>query len=91
MFVPVLGPGFGTQYALWFIPALLLLWPVAGRSERILLVAAHVVASIDYIVEYSLIRSQAGLFADDLSDGRSGYRRWAERPSCGCRCSWCWP
>ena len=68
MFVPVLGPGFGPQYVLWFLPAAVLLWVYAGRLERSVLLVAWAVLIVDLMIEYALIRSHGGVFADDFPE-----------------------
>jgi hypothetical protein len=55
--VPALGPGYGPQYAYWYIPALLASYPLFDRGWRAILLAFYAVAAATYIVEYALLRA----------------------------------
>jgi hypothetical protein len=55
MVVVVLGPGYGPQYAYWFLPALVATYVLLDRLWRQLLVGAYVVAALTYAIEYALV------------------------------------
>ena len=55
MAVVALGPGYGPQYAYWFLPALVATYVLLDGRWRQLLVVAYVVAATTYAVEYALV------------------------------------
>src|SRR5205085_10629743 len=52
-----LGPGYGPQYAWWYIPALLAGYPLLDDGWRRILTAFYVIAAATYVVEYAFVRA----------------------------------
>ena len=74
MAVVIFGPGYGPQYAFWYLPLLVASWAFwHGRWRAALLVLA-VVGAVTYVVEYGLFQSHGMLF---LRMGLAG--PWVER------------
>jgi hypothetical protein len=65
--IPALGPGYGPQYAYWYIPPLLATYPLFDGAWRRILVAFYAVAAATYVVEYAFIRA-LGRFVIAFSD-----------------------
>ena len=55
MLVVAFGPGYGPQYAYWFIPALVATYVLLDDAWRLLLRIGYVVAGVTYMVEYGFI------------------------------------
>lgn len=55
MAVVALGPGYGPQYAYWFLPALVATYVLLDRTWRRLVLVAYVVGALTYAVEYALV------------------------------------
>ena len=55
MLVVAFGPGYGPQYAYWFIPALVATYVLLDDAWRWLLRIAYLVAGLTYIFEYGFI------------------------------------
>jgi hypothetical protein len=53
--IPVLGPGYATQYIYWFMPLLVATFAFYDRPWRIVLSVFAVVAASTYIVEYAFL------------------------------------
>jgi hypothetical protein len=60
LLVPVLGPGYGPQYAWWWIPVLVVAYALEGRWLRIPLLALFVIAAVTYVVDYALVPTLGG-------------------------------
>jgi hypothetical protein len=56
MFIPALGPGFGTQYVTWSLPLLVLIQGAFGPRFRALVIAFQVVVVLTYVPIYALSR-----------------------------------
>ena len=55
MLVVAFGPGYGPQYAYWFMPALVATYVLLDDAWRRLLRIGYVVAGLTYLVEYGFI------------------------------------
>jgi hypothetical protein len=55
MAVVAFGPGYGPQYAYWFLPALVATYVLFDAGWRKLLLAAYAVAAVTYVVEYAFV------------------------------------
>ena len=55
MLVVAFGPGYGPQYAYWFLPALVATYVLLDDAWRRLLRIAYLVAGLTYIFEYGFI------------------------------------
>ena len=55
MAVIALGPGYGAQYAYWFLPALVATYVLLDPGWRTLLLVAYAIAAVTYTVEYALV------------------------------------
>jgi len=55
MVVVAFGPGYGPQYAYWFLPALVATYVLLDDWWRRLLQVAWVVAALTYVVEYAVV------------------------------------
>ncbi|MDX6466312.1 MAG: hypothetical protein QOI27_1352 [Gaiellaceae bacterium] len=55
--VPALGPGYGPQYAYWYLPPLVASYLLLDDAWRRILVACYAVAAVTYVVEYALLRA----------------------------------
>ena len=53
--VVAFGPGYGPQYAYWFLPALVATYVLLDDAWRRLLVVAYVVAGVTYAIEYAFV------------------------------------
>jgi hypothetical protein len=53
--IPALGPGYGPQYAYWYIPPLLATYLLLDDGWRRVLLAFYAVAAVTYVVEYALL------------------------------------
>lgn len=58
--IPTLGPGFGPQYAFWFIPPLAVSYLSGSTRWKVTLVVAYVVSAATYIVLYGFARDLGG-------------------------------
>ena len=55
MVVVAFGPGYGAQYAYWFIPALIATYVLLDDAWRRLLRIGYVIAGVTYAVEYAFV------------------------------------
>ena len=55
MIVVAFGPGYGPQYAYWFLPALVATYVLLDDGWRRLLRVAWVVGAVTYVVEYAVV------------------------------------
>jgi hypothetical protein len=55
MIVVAFGPGYGPQYAYWFLPALVATYVLLDDSWRRLLRVAWLIAALTYVVEYAVV------------------------------------
>jgi hypothetical protein len=55
MIVVAFGPGYGPQYAYWFLPSLVATYVLLDDSWRRLLRVAWLVAALTYVVEYAIV------------------------------------
>ncbi|HET8811147.1 MAG TPA: hypothetical protein VFM67_00980, partial [Gaiella sp.] len=55
MAVVAFGPGYGPQYAYWFLPALVATYVLLDDSWRWLLRVAWLVAALTYVLEYATV------------------------------------
>jgi hypothetical protein len=55
MFIVAFGPGYGTQYAYWLLPALVATYVLLDDAWRRLLLVGYVVAGVTYMLEYGFI------------------------------------
>jgi len=55
MVVVAFGPGYGPQYAYWFLPALVATYVLLDDRWRRLLLAAYAVAALTYVFEYAFV------------------------------------
>ncbi|MDX6569855.1 MAG: hypothetical protein QOH15_2433 [Gaiellales bacterium] len=55
--VPALGPGYGPQYAYWYLPPLLAGYLLLDEGWRRILLVVYAVAAATYVVEYALLRA----------------------------------
>jgi hypothetical protein len=53
--IPALGPGYGPQYAYWYIPPLLATYPLLDDAWRKLLMGFYVIAAATYVIEYAFV------------------------------------
>lgn len=72
MLVVAFGPGYGSHYAYWFVPALVATYVLLDDRWRRLLRAAFVVAGLTYAVEYAFV-----LFLGEYATAISGRSDWA--------------
>jgi hypothetical protein len=61
--VPVLGPGYASQYAYWWLPFLVATFPLFDRGWRTVLLCFYAICAAEYIAEYALFSSH-GAFLD---------------------------
>jgi hypothetical protein len=59
------GPGYGPQYAYWFLPALVATYVLLDDGWRHLLLLAFVVSSVTYAVDYAFV-PWLGAYADAI-------------------------
>jgi hypothetical protein len=78
--IPALGPGYGPQYAYWYIPALIATYPLLDSAWRRALFTFYVVAAATYVVEYALVRA-LGRFLVAFFDGSSFLQELSTRLS----------
>jgi hypothetical protein len=78
--IPALGPGYGPQYAYWYIPPLLATYPLLDDGWRRILLAFYAVAAATYVVEYAFLRA-LGRFLVAFFDGSSFLRKVSDRLS----------
>lgn len=55
MIVVAFGPGYGPQYAYWFLPALVATYVLLDEAWRRLLRVAWLVAALTYVIEYAVV------------------------------------
>ena len=55
MTIVALGPGYGPQYAYWFLPALVATYVLLDAAWRWLLLGTYAIAAITYAVEYAFV------------------------------------
>ena len=65
--VVAFGPGYGPQYAYWFIPALVATYVLLDDGWRRLLLVGYVVAGVTYAIEYAFV-PWLGAWANELTD-----------------------
>lgn len=53
--IPILGPGYATQYPWWWIPSLVIAFALAGRAFRIATGVLYVVGSCTYALLYGFV------------------------------------
>lgn len=53
--VPALGPGYGPQYAYWYIPPLLASYLLLDDRWRRILLGFYAVAAVTYVIEYAFL------------------------------------
>ncbi|MCM2315692.1 MAG: glycosyltransferase family 39 protein [Thermoanaerobaculia bacterium] len=58
--IPTLGPGFGPQYAFWFIPPLAVSYLSGSTRWKVALVVAYAVSAATYVVLYGFARDLGG-------------------------------
>jgi hypothetical protein len=80
MVIPALGPGYGPQYAYWYIPALLATYPLLDDAWRRMLLAFYAIAAVTYVVEYALLIA-LGRFLVAFFDGSALLERVSVRLS----------
>jgi len=68
MAVVAFGPGYGPQYAYWFVPALVATYVLLDDAWRRLLRIGYVVAGLTYAVEYAFV-PWLGSYANALAGG----------------------
>lgn len=66
MAVVALGPGYGPQYAYWFLPALIATYVLLDDRWRRLLLVGYAVAALTYAVEYAFV-PWLGAYASEIS------------------------
>jgi hypothetical protein len=55
MVIPVFGPGYGPQYAYWYLPALVGTYVLLDDGWRRLLLVAYVIAAATYVFDYAFV------------------------------------
>jgi hypothetical protein len=60
------GPGYGSQYAYWFLPALVATYVLLDDGWRRLLLGGYVVAAVTYVVEYAFV-PWLGSYASEIA------------------------
>ena len=55
MAIVALGPGYGPQYAYWFLPALVATYVLLDAGWRKLLLGGYAIAAVTYAVEYAFV------------------------------------
>lgn len=78
--IPALGPGYGPQYAYWYIPPLLATYVLLDEGWRKVLGAFYAVAAATYVVEYAFVGA-LGSFVVAFFDESSFVRRVSDRLS----------
>jgi hypothetical protein len=78
--IPALGPGYGPQYAYWYIPPLLATYPLLDDAWRRILMGFYAVAAATYVVEYAFLRA-LGRFLVAFFDESSFLRKVSDRLS----------
>jgi hypothetical protein len=78
--IVALGPGYGPQYAYWYIPALLATYPLFDPAWQRVLVGFYCIAAVTYVVEYAFLRA-LGQFLLAFIDGSSFLHRVGGRLS----------
>jgi hypothetical protein len=64
--VVAFGPGYGPQYAYWFMPALVATYVLLDDAWRRLLLIGWVVAGLTYAVEYAFV-PWLGWYANEIA------------------------
>lgn len=54
--IPLLGPGYATQYFYWFLPFLVISYGACGGLWRKLLIGFAIISAITFIIDYGLDR-----------------------------------
>jgi hypothetical protein len=70
MAVVALGPGYGPQYAYWFLPALVASYVLLDDGWRRLLLVGYAVAAVTYVVEYAFV-PWLGSYASEIAPDAS--------------------
>ena len=65
MVVVAFGPGYGPQYAYWFLPALVATYVLLDDGWRRLLLVGYVVAGLTYAVDYAFVAGLGAYAAGD--------------------------
>jgi hypothetical protein len=66
MTIVAFGPGYGPQYAYWFLPALVATYVLLDDGWRRLLLAGYVVAAVTYSLEYAFV-PWLGSYASEIA------------------------
>jgi hypothetical protein len=69
--VPALGPGYGPQYAYWYVPPLLASYLLLDGAWRRILAVFYVVAAATYVLEYALLRALGRFLVAFFADSSS--------------------
>jgi hypothetical protein len=78
--IPALGPGYGPQYAYWYIPPLLASYLLLDDGWRRILIGFYAVAAVTYVLEYALLIA-LGRFLVAFFDESSRLARLSDRLS----------
>ena len=70
MVVVAFGPGYGSQYAYWFLPALVATYVLLDDGWRRLLLVGYAVAVLTYAVEYAFV-PWLGSYASEIAPDAS--------------------
>jgi hypothetical protein len=76
MGIPVLGPGFATQYLYWYLPFLIASYAFFEGKWRVTLAAFALIAVITYVVEYAILSSDGCYFLNILVARRVDPHPW---------------
>jgi hypothetical protein len=66
--IPTIGPGYGPQYAYWWMPVLLCTYPLFDREWRVVLALFFAIAVTTYVIEYAFFASQ-GAYLESVLPG----------------------
>jgi hypothetical protein len=78
--VPAFGPGYGPQYAYWYIPPLLATYLLLDGAWRRVLLVFYAITAATYVVEYALLRALGAFLVAFFADS-SWLRRISDRLS----------
>lgn len=67
MAIVVAGPGYGPQYAYWFLPALVATYVLLDDGWRRLLLVGYAIAALTYVVEYAFV-PWLGAYAGEIAE-----------------------
>ena len=65
--IPTLGPGYGPQYVYWFLPLLVLMYPLVEGKFRLLLMILYGIGMVTYLTEYSLFPGHGAILFSIVS------------------------